>query len=54
MQHGRDSWREIKDDVWSEVISWVEQRRVLEKTEMRGKAREVLVTCSMFDLKCSR
>ena len=31
------------------MISWVEQERVLEKAETRGKAREVLVACSMFE-----
>ena len=40
---------QAKDKVWSEVISWVEQGCVLEKTETRVKAREVLVACSMFD-----
>ena len=38
-----------KDEVWSEVISWVEQGRLPEKAETRGKAREVLVACSMLD-----
>ena len=38
-----------KAEVWSKVISWVEQGRVLEKAETRGKAREVLVAHSMFD-----
>ena len=33
------------------MISWVEQGRVPEKTETRGKARVVLVACSMFDPK---
>ena len=33
----------------SEVIIWVEQKRVPEKTETRGKARKVLVACSMLD-----
>ena len=40
---------EAKDKVWSEVISWIEQGHVSEKNETRGKARDVLVTCSMFD-----
>ena len=40
---------QTKDEVWSEVISWVEKGRVQEKTETRGKAREVLVACSMFN-----
>ena len=31
------------------MIIWVEQGQVLEKAETRGKAREVLVACSMFD-----
>ena len=38
-----------KDEAWSEVISWIEQGRLPEKTETRGKAREVLVVCSMLD-----
>ena len=55
IQHIQHSTVEIaveeqaKDEVWREEISWVEQGRVLEKAETRGKAREVLVTCSMFD-----
>ena len=40
---------QAKDKVWSEVISWVEQGHVLEKTETRSKAIEVLVALSMFD-----
>ena len=42
---------EAKDKVWSKVISWVEQGLVPEKTETRGKAREILVAFSMFDWK---
>ena len=38
-----------KDKVWSKVISWVEKGQLPEKTETRGKAREVLVVHSMFD-----
>ena len=54
IQHIQQSMMKIaeeqaKDKVWSKVISWVEQGRVPEKTETRGKAREVLVACSMFD-----
>ena len=54
IQHIQGSMIEVaeeqaKDKVWREVISWVEQGRVREKKEKRGKAREVLVTCSMFD-----
>ena len=41
--------KQAKDKVWREVISWVEQGRVPEKKETRGKAREVLVASSMFD-----
>ena len=41
--------QQAQDKVWSKVISWVEQGCVLEKTETRGKAREVLVACSLFD-----
>ena len=40
---------QAKEKVWSKVISWVEQGCVPEKTDTRGKAREVLVGCSMFD-----
>ena len=39
---------QFKDKVWSKAISWVEQGRVSEKTETRGKAKEVLVVCYMF------
>ena len=45
---------QIKDKVRSEVISLVEQRRLLEKVETRGKAKEVLVVCPCSTLKCSR
>ena len=38
-----------KDEVWSKVISWVEKGQLPEKAETRGKAREVLVACSIFD-----
>ena len=37
------------DKFWSEVIIWVEQERTLEKTETRGKTKDALVECSMFD-----
>ena len=40
---------QAKNEVWSEVISWVEQRQVPEKAETRGKAWEALVAHSMFD-----
>ena len=40
---------QAKDEVWSEVISWVEQGGVPEKRETRGKAREVLVALSMLE-----
>ena len=40
---------QAKDEVWSEVISWVEQGCVLEKMETRGKAREVLVARSIYN-----
>ena len=40
---------QVKDEVWSEVISWMEQGWVPEKAETSIKAREVLVACSMFD-----
>ena len=40
---------QTKDDVWSEVICWIDQGQLPEKTETRGKARKVLVGCSMFN-----
>ena len=40
---------QTKDEVWSEVISWIEQGQLPEKTETRGEAREVLLARSMFD-----
>ena len=40
---------QAQEKVWREVISWVEQEHVQEKTETRGKAREVLVAHPMFD-----
>ena len=40
---------QAKDEVWSEVIRWVEQGQVLEKAEKRGKAPEMLVAHSMFN-----
>ena len=42
---------QAKDKVWSKVISWLGQGCVPEKTKTRGKAREVLVARSMFDLE---
>ena len=56
IQHIQHSMIEVaeeqaKDKVWREVISWVEQGCVPEKKETRGKEREVLVACSMFDPK---
>ena len=54
IQHVQRSMVEIaaeqaKDEVWSEVISWVEKGWVREKAETKGKARGVLVARSMFD-----
>ena len=54
MQHIQRSMIKIaeeqaKDEVWSKVISWVEQGHVPEKTKTRGKARKVLLACSMID-----
>ena len=40
---------QAKDEVWREVISWVEQGWMPEKAETRSKAREILVARSMFD-----
>ena len=31
------------------MISWVEKGQLPEKSETRGKAREFLVACSMYD-----
>ena len=47
VQHIQRSLIEIakeqsKDEVWSQVISWVEKGQLPEKAETRGKAREVL------------
>ena len=42
---------EVKDEVWSEVISWITKGKLLEKAETRGKAREVLVARSLFKCK---
>ena len=44
---------QAKDEVRSEVISWIEQVQLPKKTETGGKAREVLVVCSMLIMKCS-
>ena len=41
--------KQSKDKVWSKVISWVEKEHLPEKAGTRGKVREVLVACSMFD-----
>ena len=54
VQHIQGSLIEIakeqsKDKFWSKVISWVEKGQLPEKSETRGKAREVLVACSMFN-----
>ena len=54
IQHIQHSLIEItkeqsKDKVWSEVISWIEKGQLPEKAKTRGKEREVLVVCSMFD-----
>ena len=40
---------QTKEEVWREVISWVEQGRLPEKAEIRDKAREVSMACSMFE-----
>ena len=39
---------QAKDEIWTEVTSLEEQGQVPEKAGTRGKAREVLVACSMF------
>ena len=40
---------QAKDEIWREVISWVEQGHVPKKMETRGKTREVLVARFMFN-----
>ena len=35
------SEEQAKDEVWSEVISWIEQGQLPEKTKTRDKAREI-------------
>ena len=35
-----------KDEVWSEVISWIEKGQLPEKVETRGKTQEVLTARS--------
>ena len=40
---------QAKDEVWSEVISWIDKGQLLEKAETWGKTREVLATRSLFD-----
>ena len=37
---------QAKDEVWSEVIKWVEKGHMPDKSELRGKSREVLTACS--------
>ena len=54
IQHIQRSMMEIaeeqtKDEVWSEVISWVEKGQLTEKAKTRGQARQVLVARSIFD-----
>ena len=54
IQHIQKSMMEVKekqakDEVWSEVISWLTKGKLPEKAETRGKAREVLVACSLFN-----
>ena len=54
IQHIQRSMMEVaeeqtKEEVWSEVISWVEKVQLPEKAGTRGKAREVLVAHSIFD-----
>ena len=45
---------QAKDKVWREVVSWVGQGGVLEKTETRGNAKEVLVARSGSTQRYSR
>ena len=42
-----------RDEVWSEVIKWVEAGKIPDKAEVRGRPRKVLVARSM-SLKFSR
>ena len=37
---------QAKYEVWSEVIKWVEKGQAPDKSEVRGKSREVLVGLS--------
>ena len=39
---------QAKDEVWSEVIKWVNVGHAPDKSEVRGKSREVLIARSKF------
>ena len=39
---------QAKDEAWSKVIKWVEIGYAPDKSEVKGKSREVLVACSKF------
>ena len=54
VQHVQQQLSEVaeeqaKDEVWSEVIKWVEKGHAPDKSEVRGKLREILVARSQFD-----
>ena len=42
---------QAKDEVWSELISWVRLKRIPEKANMRSKDQEVLVAVECLTLK---
>ena len=52
VQHVQQQLSEVaeeqaKDEVWSEVISWVEKGHMPDKLEARGRLREVLAARSL-------
>ena len=54
VQHVQQQLSEVaeeqaKDKVWSEVISWVEKGHMPDKSEARGRSREVLAAHLVFD-----
>ena len=46
---GEISEEQVKDEVWSEVIKWVERGSVPDKVEIRGKMKEIQTACSLFN-----
>ena len=54
VQHVQQKLSEVaeeqaKDEVWSKVIKWVKKGHMPDKSEVRGKLREVLVARSKFN-----